>query len=88
MTLNEKELEKVTGGFQTGDHRIVECEICKGQFDPDTAERGSDDIKQLENGGYGYATYKCPFCNEFRRVTIIQVKVEDLNKYKVIYFGD
>jgi len=76
--LNEEQLKKVSGGVQIGENRIVECEYCKGQFDPDTVQRGPDQIETGDNSGYIQATYKCPYCNEFHRVKVIQVKQEDL----------
>lgn len=85
--LEEIDLEQVSGGCEVGNNRVVECENCKQQFNPDIVEKGPNKTNTLENGGYGYATFKCPFCNEFHRVKYIQVKQEDVH-YKIIYFDN
>jgi len=80
------DLKKVSGGVQIGDQRIVECEVCKQQFNPDTVERGPDATQTIDNGEYGYATYKCPNCNEFHRVKVIQVLPNDAVILSGVYY--
>jgi len=36
--LKDEQLKKVSGGVTIGQNRIVECEVCHSQFDPDTVE--------------------------------------------------
>jgi len=78
--LTKEELAKVNGGVSFGDERIVRCDNCGAQFNPDTATKGKSIIRQIdERGASVNATFICPHCGVESTFTVIQLKHDDLN---------
>jgi len=77
--LNQEDLEKVSGGVSIGNERIVQCNECGANYNPDSATKGTPIEMVDENDVHWlYNRFICPCCGKEATFKVIQVLESDL----------